>query len=206
MISTSKCFETSFSWILSAAEYLQNIRFFIFVFIDSKDKKSGTEIDGKSSLEMVIFRDLDVVLRGSFKIIFYDKDVLSSDDKMCWCWFHSAIVARQKHVVLPKDEVDGAVKDKAAKHFTSDFGVEFWFDSPVDVDEEAMSPLNDWIYTQNRGHNRNQDSLDMMKLHLRDIRSQNGRNSKRRENKRPSMRKVHSNELAKAKVFSSFSA
>ena len=148
---------------------------------------------------MVIFRDIDVVLRGSFKIIFYDKDVLSSDDKMCWCWFHSAIVARQKYINLPKDEVDGAVKDKASKHFTSDFAVEFWFDSPVDVDEETMSPLNDWIDAQNGGHNRNQDSLDMMNLHLRDIRSEHI-GSKRRERPKPPMRKVHSNEIREGKV------
>ena len=82
---------------------------------------------------------------------------------------------------------------KASKHFTSDFAIEFWFDSPVDAEEETMSPLNDWIDATQSGGHRHQSSLDMMKLHLRDIRSENVKENKRRE--RPQIRKVHSNDI-----------
>jgi len=97
--------------------------------------------------DIVKFRDMDIILRGAFKIVFYDKDVLSSDDIMCWCWLHSAISARDKYIFLERDEVDGAVKDTAYKHFAHNFSLEFWFEAPIDTEKEKqIEPnLNDWI-------------------------------------------------------------
>eukprot|EP01084_Bolivina_argentea_P123724 219241_1 len=107
--------------------------------------------------ECVKFRGLDIILRGSFKIVFYDKDVLSSDDIMCWCWLHSAVAAREKYTELKREDIDGAVKDKKYKHCADDFSLEFWFDVPVDTESskekdnviEAQPMLNDVI--SNRG-------------------------------------------------------
>ena len=63
------------------------------------------------------------------KIVFYDKDVVSSDDIMCWTWLHSSICGIEKYIKLSKDEVDGAVKDKKSKKFDKNFAVEFLFDT-----------------------------------------------------------------------------
>merc|ERR1712154_236969 len=90
----------------------------------------------------------DIILRGAFKIIFYDKDVLSSDDIMCWCWLHSSIAAREKYIHLPRDEIDGAVKDTAYKHFAHNFSLEFWLECPMEA-EQVEPNLNDWIAQSN---------------------------------------------------------
>ena len=106
--------------------------------------------------EIVKFRDVDIILRGAFKIVFYDKDVLSSDDIMCWCWLHSAISSRERHIYLERDEVDGAVKDTAYKHFARNFSLEFWFSTPLDTEEEKRQiepDLKDWICSKSH-HNQ----------------------------------------------------
>merc|ERR1712154_317002 len=109
----------------------------------------------KNKKNDIKFRGLDVLLRGSFKIVFYDKDVLSSDDIMCWGWFHSAIAAKEKYIYLERDEIDGAVKDKAYKHFHHDFSLEFWFDTPSDSDSNTINPsLKDWINSTQKTRNR----------------------------------------------------
>ena len=92
--------------------------------------------------EFVKFGDLDIILRGSFKIVFYDKDVLSSDDIMCWTWCHSAICASEKYIRLERDLIDGAVKDKKMKHFNDEFSLEFWFDTPLDSSNKKDQELS----------------------------------------------------------------
>ena len=117
----------------------------------NNEKAIFKDMQAIDDIDCVKFRGLDIILRGSFKIVFYDKDVLSSDDIMCWCWLHSAISARQKYIKILRDDIDGAVKDKDYKHFCENFSLEFWFDTPVDETKEteniigAQPNLNDWI-------------------------------------------------------------
>ena len=76
------------------------------------------------------FADLDVsdhnlFVRGDVKIIFYDQDQYSADDKMFHLWFHTAFVERN-YLVFEKSVIDKACKDKSEKCFDKDFKVEIF--------------------------------------------------------------------------------
>jgi len=95
------------------------------------------------------------------KLFFYDKDVLTSDDVMCWCWLPSSVCAHEKYILLNREDVDGAVKDKKLKHFDDNFSLEFWFDVPKEKefnneDEEEMKEKTE----QNNNTNNNNVNID----------------------------------------------
>ena len=47
---------------------------------------------------------------------------------MCWCWFNSGVCCNEEKIVLTKDEIDNAVKDKKHKHFEKGFQLGFEFE------------------------------------------------------------------------------
>ncbi|ETO14711.1 hypothetical protein RFI_22657, partial [Reticulomyxa filosa] len=113
-----------------------------FLIVDTKgnvlyDYSRDNAIKSTSAnQEDIKFYDLEILLSGSFKIVFYDKDVVSSDDIMCWCWLHASVCATEKYIRLTKEEIDGAVKDKKNRKFDDRFALEFLFDTPVDEEKE----------------------------------------------------------------------
>lgn len=94
------------------------------------------------------FVDLDVSqhnlkVRGDIKMVFYDHDQLSSDDKMFGVWFNTAFVERN-YLVFEKKYLDGACKDKHNKDFDKDFRLEIYLhkidDAEFDLDSVLGTP------------------------------------------------------------------
>ena len=67
-------------------------------------------------------------LRGDIKMIFYDYDSYSSDDKMFHIWFNTSYV-ENNYLRFSKAVVDKACKDLKCKHFSNDFEVELFFET-----------------------------------------------------------------------------
>ena len=79
----------------------------------------------KNEFEFVI-DDLDVVILGDNKFMFYDHDRLKSDDKMFWFWIHTSLISGSV-LTLAKHDLDGAIKDKKNAHFPAEFSIELFF-------------------------------------------------------------------------------
>ena len=54
-------------------------------------------------------RNMNLKVKGDVKIVFFDHDQYSQDDKMCHLWFHTAFVERN-FLVFDKSVVDKACK------------------------------------------------------------------------------------------------
>jgi len=82
----------------------------------------------------------DVPIQGDVLISFYDHDAVSADDKMCACWINTSFI-RKSPLLLKKNELDKAVKDKKCKHFPAKFHVEIFFSGvPNHDDDEDIPP------------------------------------------------------------------
>ena len=118
-------------------------------------------------------------LTGDVKLVFYDKDMASSE-KVCCCWLNVglepgkqmlcpctfvpsptvphicvvliACILAADLVVISKDEMDGAVKDKHFKHFDADFRAEILLsDSQDEVTMKRADTGRGFIQTATHG-------------------------------------------------------
>jgi phosphatidylinositol-3,4,5-trisphosphate 3-phosphatase/dual-specificity protein phosphatase PTEN len=81
----------------------------------------------------------DVAIQGDVIISFYDHDAVSSDDKMFACWINTSFV-RKPTLLLKKNELDKAVKDKGNKHFPSNFTLEITFSGVPEYEDDDDIP------------------------------------------------------------------
>ena len=105
--------------------------------------KAGVKV--KKCYPVERFVDLDcskmnILIRGDTKIVFFDWDQLSNDDKMCHLWFHTAFVERN-FLVFDKSVIDKACKDKHCRTFDSNFKIEIYLHR-VDDKEFSFSNLD----------------------------------------------------------------
>ena len=123
------------------------------MFDFSKNQKIK-HVKGKQAFADLDCSNCDIpVLSGDVKIIFYDYDPMSADDKMFHFWFNTRYVERN-YLRFQKVVIDKACKDKKCKLFDHNFQVEVFlertdeaqdlgdiggFDNDVDsdTDEEA---------------------------------------------------------------------
>lgn len=76
---------------------------------------------------------IDVVIQGDTKIVFFDTDYVSTNDKMCCFWFHTAFIGSGT-LVLQKSEIDQACSwkgDSPSSRFPAGFKIEVNF-SPAE--------------------------------------------------------------------------
>ena len=66
-------------------------------------------------------------ISGEVQLTFMDWDQFGSDDKMFSVWIQTSMIT-EPVLVLTKDSLDGAVKDKSCKHFPKDFVCTLEFD------------------------------------------------------------------------------
>lgn len=81
-----------------------------------------------SSVELDV-QHLGITVSGDTKIVFYDRNVVTSNDKLCCFWFHSGFVGKDQ-LVLPRSEVDGACgckDDSARARFPGNFQISVSF-------------------------------------------------------------------------------
>jgi len=86
-------------------------------------------------------REFNVIVpvQGEFKIVFYDEDIASKDDKMCGFWLHTSFITKSTFT-LTKNELDGAVKDKKCHHFPKKFSIQISFKGVVEKHDEKDVP------------------------------------------------------------------
>ena len=71
--------------------------------------------------------EFDLRVRGDVKIVLYDYDTVGGNDKMAHFWFNTGFVTNN-YLLLHKEVVDRANKDKHNKEFDADFKVEVFLD------------------------------------------------------------------------------
>jgi len=86
-------------------------------------------------------KNMNVKVKGDVKIVFFDHDQYSQDDKMCHLWFNTAFVERN-FLVFDKQVVDKACKDKHCRTFDQNFKVEVYLHR-VDDKEFSFEALED---------------------------------------------------------------
>lgn len=91
------------------------------------------------------FADLDcsshnLKVRGDVKLIFYDEDQYSADDKMFHLWFNTAFI-ENSYLCFEKSVIDKACKDKHNKQFDANFKVEIFLHR-VEDDEFKLSEID----------------------------------------------------------------
>lgn len=77
----------------------------------------------------------DLKVRGDVKLLFFDEDQYSKDDKMFHLWFNTAFI-ENNYLCFEKSVTDRACKDKHCKEFDSNFKVEIFLHR---VDEEFVA-------------------------------------------------------------------
>lgn len=97
------------------------------------------------------FVDLDVSthnlrVRNNVKLLFFDQDAMSADDKMFHVWFHTGYI-ENNYLCFQKSVLDKACKDKKNRHFRPGFKLEIFlhkvegdakeFEDAKAVDDEA---------------------------------------------------------------------
>ena len=75
----------------------------------------------------------NVRVRGDVKLVLYDWDAFSAPEKMCHAWFNTGFID-DAYLLLHKDVVDRASKDRACRKFEPDFKLELFL---VRVDDVA---------------------------------------------------------------------
>lgn len=91
-------------------------------------RKHVSEVRHYKSEPFIDMDNLQCPMIGDAKLIFFDKDTLR-DDKMFALWINTSFVS--SYMSFDKEELDGAVKDKAGKHFSPHFKLELFFE-PMD--------------------------------------------------------------------------
>lgn len=71
------------------------------------------------------------VVKGDFKVMFYDYDKVGRDEKMCWSWFNTNFISGN-YIQSDKGQVDGAVKDTKNSKFDANFALEYFFEDASD--------------------------------------------------------------------------
>jgi len=79
----------------------------------------------------------DLKVCGDVKLIFWDEDQYSKDDKMFHLWFNTAFI-ENNYLCFEKSVVDKACKDKHCKEFDANFKVEIFLHR---VDEEFRATM-----------------------------------------------------------------
>lgn len=101
--------------------------------------------------------NLDPILSGDFKIVLWDYDLLSKDDKMCWFWLNSNFITGKigetTKMELTRESIDNVVKDKKFKSFTEDFKINIEFKILSDGKRKKIFSSN----PSNLGNPRNKD-------------------------------------------------
>jgi phosphatidylinositol-3,4,5-trisphosphate 3-phosphatase and dual-specificity protein phosphatase PTEN len=69
----------------------------------------------------------NIIVKGDVKIVFYDHDNFSTPDKMFHFWFNTGFIDNN-YLLLHKDVLDRACKDKACKEFEPEFKIEIFLD------------------------------------------------------------------------------
>jgi len=67
----------------------------------------------------------NLLVRGDTKLVFFDKDRYSSDDKMFHLWFNTGFISNN-FLLFEKGVIDKACKDKENKRFDPGFKVEIY--------------------------------------------------------------------------------
>ncbi|KAA0152603.1 hypothetical protein FNF27_06523 [Cafeteria roenbergensis] len=99
-----------------------------------KHRYADLSLEGKGELKV----------KGDVKIVFYDFDRLSADDKAFHFWFNTGFVYNN-YLLLHKDVIDRACKDKGVE-FDADFKVEVFLeelDEDMDVAELGAAVEDD---------------------------------------------------------------
>jgi len=86
-------------------------------------------------------KHMNVKVKGDVKIVLFDQDQYSQDDKMCHLWFHTAFVERN-FLVFDKSVIDKAVKDKHCRTFDSNFKIEIYLHR-IDDNQFSFETLDD---------------------------------------------------------------
>jgi hypothetical protein len=89
-----------------------------------------------------VFVQMHSLFSGDIKMIFYDYDSYSSDDKMFHVWFNTGYV-ENNYLRFTKAVTDKACKDLKNKHFSDHFEIELFFETVTEteggsLDYEAM--------------------------------------------------------------------
>jgi len=98
---------------------------------DSSKEIKTTYLKGKNFYDFNITSDLYLI--DDVKVEFYGKK------KLFHFWFHTSFIDKSGVLVLPKDQIDKADRDKKCKIFDKNFWLELYFDF---VDKYVMSDLN----------------------------------------------------------------
>lgn len=81
----------------------------------------------------------DLRIKGDVKVVFFDYDRFSKDDKAFHFWFNTAFIYNN-YLLLHKDVIDDACKDKG-EQFDKDFKVELFFERVPEDDERDFSTV-----------------------------------------------------------------
>jgi tetratricopeptide (TPR) repeat protein len=91
------------------------------------DSRTLFPVNHHVGTEVIEFDNVNIELRGSFKLHFYDYDQIGSDDSMFYTWFHTSFMQDAGTLVLDKYKLDGAHKDKKHKNFDEAFRIEIQY-------------------------------------------------------------------------------
>jgi hypothetical protein len=89
-----------------------------------------------------------VRVRGDVKLVFYDYDQVSAPDKMFHLWFNTGFI-ENNYLLLHKEVLDRACKDKACKEFEPDFKVEFFLDKVDEIPGEFDKVTTEYLDADN---------------------------------------------------------
>jgi C2 domain of PTEN tumour-suppressor protein len=68
--------------------------------------------------------EFDLTVEQDVRIVFYNKGMMDKKMKMFQLWFNTSFFEPSGKMVVDKYMLDGATKDKANKHFATNFKIE----------------------------------------------------------------------------------
>jgi hypothetical protein len=116
----------------------------IYNFFDASGKKVANFKPKHKYADLSLEGKGEVLVKGDVKIVFYDYDRYSADDKAFHFWFNTGFVYNN-YLRLHKDVIDRACKDKGSE-FDMDFQVEVFLeevDTDLDVSELGAAVEDD---------------------------------------------------------------
>jgi phosphatidylinositol-3,4,5-trisphosphate 3-phosphatase/dual-specificity protein phosphatase PTEN len=78
------------------------------------------------------------LVKGDVCLTIFDKDALSSDEKMAYFWINTVFIPRDGRLTLARTEIEKAHKDKKFKHFDKDWTLTLTYEF-VDDSGHALS-------------------------------------------------------------------